>query len=453
MATIRNCTLLVGFMLILFLTPANGIAKKSFRSQSLPLPVQVVLAKVGPMMQNKEYQKAIDTLQAFSARGGTSLDIDKADPKGYHHAEIYFCMGNCYLILEQYEPAVAAYEIAIKRDNAHSYAWLNLAKAHYELDHFTDAGRCFQKGYQTSTEKNPEYLYYSAAAYLMAEDNLKAIDIFDSLFTLHPDAVKLEWKEHMVHALLAADQPRRALPFVQELAQAYTGDKQIQWQEILLQQYMQLNMQDKALDLAHTLTRQTPTFAKWWKTLTHIQLNAEQYEDALMAMTIYAFITPLSLDEKKLLADLNLQLNIPAKAAPLYENYLREKHDKQILEQLATAYRQLGKPETALAAIDEMEPEADDADIMLLKGELYYSLKQYGQAVDAYEKAARKKGRHVGRAWLMAGYAAWQMNDITTSRQAFSRAARHKRQREAANTALKQLAMLSPTTVGNISNQ
>ncbi len=453
MATIRIYRLLIGFMLILFLTPTNGFAGKSFTSKSLPLPVQVVLAKVGPMMQNREYQKAIDTLQAFSARSGSSLDPGKADPKGYQHAEIYFCMGNCYLLQEQHEPAIAAYENAVKRDNTHSYAWLNLAKAHYELDHFTEAGRCFGKGYETSTEKNPEYLYYSAAAYLMAEDNLRAIDIFENLFALHPDAVKLEWKEHMVHALLAADQPRRALPFVQELAQAYTGDKQIQWQEILLQQYMQLNMQDKALDLAHTLTRQTPTFAKWWKALTHIQLNAERYEDALMAMTIYAFITPLSLDEKRLLADLNLQLNVPVKAAPLYENCLRENHDKQILEQLAMAYRQLGKPETALAAIDEMEPEADDADIMLLKGELYYSLKQYGQAVDAYEKAARKKGRHVGRAWLMAGYAAWQMNDLTTSKKAFTEAACHQRQREAANTALKQLAMLSQATVGNIGNQ
>jgi len=206
---------------------------------------------------------------------------------------------------------------------------------------------------------------------------------------------------------------------------------------------MQLDMQREALDLAHTLTRQTPTLAKWWKALAHIQLNVEKYEDALMALTIYSFLTPLSMEEKKLLADLNLQLNIPVKAAPLYEACLKEKKDKSMLQQLATAYRQLGKPETALAVINAVDPDSDDADIILLKGELYYSMDKFDQAVAAYEKAARNKGRHVGRAWLMAGYAAWQMNDIATSKDAFAKAAKHRKQRKAANTALKQLAMLS----------
>jgi tetratricopeptide (TPR) repeat protein len=206
---------------------------------------------------------------------------------------------------------------------------------------------------------------------------------------------------------------------------------------------MQLDMQREALDLAHTLTRQTPTIAKWWKALAHIQLNAEHYEDALMALTIYSFLTPMSMEEKKLLADLNLQLNIPVKAAPLYEACLKEKKDKQMLQQLAAAYRQLGKPEMALAVIDAVDPDSDDADIVLLKGELYYSMDKFEQAVEAYKRAARNKGRHVGRAWLMAGYAAWQINDIAASKDAFARAAKHRRQRKAANTALKQLAMLS----------
>jgi tetratricopeptide (TPR) repeat protein len=311
------------------------------------------------------------------------------------------------------------------------------------LSQHAAAGRCFKKAYETSSEKNPEHLYYSAAAYLMAEDYPQSIDGFDQLFTLHPDSIKPEWKEHMVHALLAADRPRRALPFIRELVRIYNGDKQIQWQEILLHQYMQLDMQQDALNLAHTLTRQTPTLAKWWKALAHIQLNAEHYEDALMALTIYSFLVPLSMDEKKLLADLNLQLNIPVKAAPLYETCLKEKPDKRMLQQLAVAYRQLGKPETAIAAIDAVDPDSDDVDIMLLKGELYYSLEQFEQAVEAYKKAARNKGRHVGRAWLMAGYAAWQLNDIAVSKDAFTKAAEHRQQLEAANKALKRLAMLS----------
>jgi tetratricopeptide (TPR) repeat protein len=311
------------------------------------------------------------------------------------------------------------------------------------MNRHADAGHSFEKAYETATEKKPEYLYYGAVAFLMADDYRTSIDIFDTLFALYPGEIKPEWKEHMVHALLAASQPRRALPYIIQLVQIYTGEKQIQWQEILLHQYMQLDMQREALELAHALTRQTPTLAKWWKALAHIQLNAEHYEDALMALTIYSFLTPLSMDEKKLLADLNLQLNIPAKAAPLYEACLKDKPDKRMLQQLAIAYRQLGKPETALAAIDAIDPDSNDTDLMLLKGELLFGLEQFERAIQAYKKAARNKGRHVGRAWLMAGYAAWQINDISASRAAFSKAAEYRQQRKAANTALKQLAMLS----------
>ena len=440
---LKYCRLSVGLLLILVFIPAFGIAREKDSAPPLPLPAQLVLAKVQTMIQAKEYPRAIETLQAFQARGGPTPDPGDKDPKGYHHAEIEFCLGNCYLMSDQYDNAAAAYQRALARDATHTFAWLNLANAHYEMDHHADAGHCFKEAYETSTEKKPEYLYYSAVAYLMADDYRQSIDVFDQLFALHSGSIKPEWKEHMVHALLAAEQPRRALPFIRELARIYTGDKQIQWQEILLHQYMQLDMQREALDLAHRLTRQTPALAKWWKALAHIQLNAEHYEDALMALTIYSFLTPLSMDEKKLLANLNLQLNIPVKAAPLYEACLKEKPDKRMLQQLAIAYRQMGKLETALAAIDAADPDSDDADIMLLKGELHYSLEQFEQAVEAYKKAARNKGRHVGRAWLMAGYAAWQLNDISTSKDAFAKAAKHRNQRKAANSALKQLAMLS----------
>ena len=434
---------LVGLVLILVSIPVLGLAREKDGARPLPLPAQLILAKVQPMIEAKEYSRAIETLKAFQARGGPAPEPAGKDPKGYHHAEVEFCLGNCYLMSNQYEAAVAAYQLALARDAAHTYAWLNLANADYEMNHHAEAGYCFKKAYETCAEKKAEYLYYSAAAFLMAEDYRQSIAIFENLFTAHPDAIKPEWKEYFVHALLAVDLQRKALPIIRELARTYTGDKQIQWQEILLHQYMGLDMQREALDLAHQLTRQTPILAKWWKALAHIQLNADHYEDALMALTIYSFLTPLTLDEKKLLADLNLQLNIPVKAAPLYEACLEEKKDKRMLQQLAVAYRQLGKSEIALAAIDAVDQESEDAEIMLLKGELHYSLEQFDKAVNAYKQAAEQKGRHVGRAWLMAGYAAWQMNDIATSKDAFARAAKHRQQRKAANTALNQLALLS----------
>jgi tetratricopeptide (TPR) repeat protein len=433
---------LISIILMILLPPQAVSAEGQPNAQDLPLSVCMVLAKITPMLRNNEYSRAIETLLTFQAQGVSAAEPGRSDSKGHHHPEIYFALGNCHLLQGHYEPAAAAYRQALTRDASHSSAWLNLAKACYEMKQYTEAGHSFARGYKTAKEKIPEHLYYSAAAYMMADKPVCAIECFEQLLASHPTYFKPEWKEHLVHALLAVDQPRRALPYIRELADTYSGDKQIQWQEILLYQYLQLAMAREALNLALTLTRQAPTVAKWWKALTHIQLNAGQYEEALTSLIVHSYLAPLSLEEKKLLADLNLQLGIPINAAPVYETCLKEKPDEQLLQRLVLAYRQLGRPETALECIDAFGVNPNDTDLMLLKGELLYSLKEFEKAAAAYRRAAQNGGRQIGRAWLMAGYAAWQMNDISASRDAFAKAVDCKEEKKAATEALRQLKLL-----------
>ncbi|MGD9223255.1 MAG: tetratricopeptide repeat protein [Desulfobacteraceae bacterium] len=428
----------IGVLFSVWFVSATAVAAP----RKLPPAVRIILIKVNAMIQKKDYSRAVETLLAFQAKGGPPPAPGRSDGKGYHHPEIYYSLGNCYLYQDQYAPAITAYGDSLARDPDHTFAWLNLAKASYEVADYAQAGRCFGRGYETAQEKKSVHIYYSAVAYFMAGDHRQSIATFDRLLANHPGALKPQWKENLVHALMAADLQRRALPYIRELAGIYTGDKQIQWQEILLYQYVKLDMRVEALAYARTLTRRAPAMAKWWKALTHIQLNDGRYKEALAALTIYSFLKPLTLDEKKLLADLNLQLGIPVKAAPVYEDYLRERTDKKLLQQLALAYSQLDRPEIALKRIDTFQINPGDVDLMLLKGQLHYLLKQYDKAAAAYRKAAQIKGKHVGRAWLMAGYAAWQMDDIAASRKAFAKARAHDRQKKAAASALRQLARL-----------
>jgi tetratricopeptide (TPR) repeat protein len=390
--------------MFLMMYAAPGFAGQ--RPMDLPLPVRVVLNQIHPLLQGKDYSRAVERLLAFQSRGGPAPAPGAADPKGYHHPEIYYALGNCYLLQEQFKPAAAAYRQAVARDPGHTYAWLNLAKACYEMKDYAEAGRCFGQGYASAEKKNPEHLYLSAAAYLMAGDHMQSIAVFERLLSAHLKDIKPQWKEYLVHALLAAAQPRRALPYIRELARVYTGDKQVQWQEILLYQYLQLGM------------------------------NTE----ALAALTIYAFLAPLSLEKKKLLADLSLQAGIPVKAAPVYEICLKEKSDKAFLRKLIIAYRQLGRSETALERLDDFDLQPDDGELLMLKAELLYAQRMFEQAAAAFRRAAKNDGPHAGRAWLMAGYCAWQMDDIPASKADFARAAEYKDEKKTALTALRQIA-------------
>ena len=416
----------------------------------LPLPVRVVLNKAGALINDKQYDRAIAELAAFRDRWKAPAAGEQADPKGYHHPEIYFALGTCRLLQQNYKAAANDFEEAVRQDPTHVGAWLNLAKASYELNDYPRAARSFGQAYDHAEKKNPEHLYYSAVAYLMASQLRPCLSAFEKLFATHAAAIQPAWRENYVHALLTADQPRRALPHIRQLAEQYSGEKQVQWQEILLYQYLQLDMQVEARDYAVFLTRQDPLRPKWWKALAHVDLQAERYEPALVAMTIYSYLTPLDAQETKLLADLNLQLGVPVKAVPLYETALVEKTNPRLIRSLAMALQQLGKTEEALSALNRYAPAGRDKhpELMMLRADLLYTLEHFKEAAAAYRRVAEVDTAKAGRAWLMAGYAALQVDDTQAGRKAFEKAATFKRHRKAARLALRQLAKMQPKAAG-----
>jgi len=425
---------------LLFL-PAASPAEPIWDPKDLPAAVRMVLGEVGDLINQEKYAAAVDKLLAFEARGRSAEARGGAPQAVYSHPMIHFALGNAYLLQESYAPARQAFERAVERHPAWVPAWLNLAKAHYELEAPAEAARCFFTAYENGGRQNAEHLYLSAAAHLMDRQYSASVARFEQLLDRHPDQMHSEWREHLVHALLSDDQPRRALPHIRRLAHTYEGDKRIQWQEILLHQYMHLEMHADALALARALVEQAPTLAKWWKAKAHLHLNAQDYEPALTAMIVYGFLAPLSRNERQLLADLHLQVGTPGQAAPLYESILQaEGADKRVLTNLVTALRQIGRPDAALEQLERHSDSRHDPDLLMLRADLLYGLERYADAADAYRLAAEGNSRQAGQAWLMAGYAAWQIEDWRASHRAFERAAEFERQRQPALTAMRRLA-------------
>jgi tetratricopeptide (TPR) repeat protein len=419
----------------------SGVAEATDDSR-LPASVRAVLAKAGRLMDKKAYQQTVELLSAFQAKGGPAPAPGRPDSRRYHHPAVYFVLGNAYLMLEDLIRAETAYRRALDGDPDFADAWMNLAAACYRQQKYAEAGRCFYKSYETAADKIPERLFYSAAAYLNAGQAQRSIAVFEKLLAAHAEQVEPAWKETLVHALLTADQPRRALPHIKQLVQICEGEYKIRWQEILLQQYLALDMPGEALELARTLTREYPLAARWWKALAHVHLTASRYEDALAAMTIYSWLTEATEEEQRLLADLHLQVGIPVKAAPMYAALLQRRPGARLLQNLVAAYRRLGQPEAALQQLEIFEGQVSNAGLLMIRGDLLYELERYEDAADVYRQAAHSDERQAGRAWLMAGYAAWQKNDLNASRSAFQRAADFNDQKRAAMLAMRRLDRL-----------
>nr|WP_321467245.1 CDC27 family protein [uncultured Desulfobulbus sp.] len=397
------------------------------QAADLPTPVRLVLAKIAPLMSAKEYAKAGKILEEALAKNET------------RNGELAFALGNCRMLRGDRSGAVKAYAEAVRLEPNHAKAWLNMAKAQYEAKSYRDAGQSFAKGYNAQQRKSADTLYFSAASFQLAGANREAINAFERLFAAHKRAIKPQWREQYIHVLIDGGQSSKALPLIRDLIAQSTGEQRARWQEVLLYQYLRLNMHSEGAALARQLIQEDPGQTRWWQALAHIQLAANHYEDAIAALVGYGMLKPLSEKELRLLADLYLQAGIPAKAVPLYQKLLQARGESQIAQRLAMAYQQMDQPEKALEVLGRTGNVQGNPNLLMLRGEICYSLKRYQDAATSYRRAADIKGHHQGQSWLMAGYSAMQAHDLASSRNALVHAVQFDREKKAATLALAQV--------------
>jgi len=404
----------------------------------IPLPARMVIHQAQGLMEKEQFAKAIAVLEKFRQKG-RGLEPGKADPKGYHHPMVCFFLGNCYLMLKNLTAASACYRAAVAAKPDFHAAWTNLAKTEYDLGRYRKAGFAFSKSYETNPEKQPETLYYAAVCFLTAKDADRCLPLFRQLLKRYQDAVKLEWKETMAQALLGFNRPREALPLIEELSEKTREEKRKQWQETRLHQYIALEMKSKALGYIRHLVREYPLEARWWKGLAHFHLRENDNRAALVALTIKGFIEPHSLREKQIVADLNMILDIPVVAVRFYENMFKESSDPDLIFRIAQGYTRLHLPEKALAWVEKGLTKKPSVRLLMMQGNILYELERFLKAAAVFETAARRK-KNAGRAWLMAGYAAYNAEEPGRARRAFKQAALFPEEKEAAQTVLQRLA-------------
>ena len=405
----------------------------------IPVSVQRLLIEVRTAMDKKEYAAAVKLIQADQAKAKSQAPCS--------HPIVCLALGNCCLMQKDLAQAESAYVTALDLDKNYLEARVNLAKVYTDSNRHEQAADAFQAAYDISEPKNADYLYYAAVMALSCGKPKTAITRFDTLFAAHPTLVTRQWQESYANALITDRQWKKAVPVVKALADQAQGEARIRWQETLLQIYLTLNDTDKALGLATVLSREAPSEARWWKALVHIRLTRGDYTNALENLIIYGFLTPLTQQEQKLFADLSLQLNLPKRAARMYEAMLADTtgdaaspdREKQVVDRLVNAYRQMGETEKALAVLNRFDPRSCNPEFLLLKGDVLYETKNYKAADEAFRAAAKNNCSKKGQAWLMAGYSAWQYNDLVASRDAFKQAAQFKRQRKDALAAIAQL--------------
>jgi tetratricopeptide (TPR) repeat protein len=431
-------------LIFVFLSSVHLYAAEKSRQkkESIPFTVKKILFKVNNLLNKDDVPGAIKVLEAFQAKQPKGIKPGDDDPKGFQHHYINLNLGNCWLKQNNPQKASVYYRAAVKRAPYFSPAWMNLAKCCYDLENFSEAGACFLKGFETAQEKQPETLYYSAVSFMTAENFQRSLEIFEKLFSGYKENIRLEWKQSFAQLYLTCNMPLKALPYLEEIVKEMSGEKSRQWKKILLHQYICLEMESKALAYAEKLTRQDPVEPDWWKALSYIHLVKNRYEKGLVPYTIFSYIKKITESEEQLLADLNFSTGIPAQAAVYYENIIAKKQDSKVYEKLVNAYIASQNYDKALESIEKAIKFQCDGKLLMIKGQILIQKEKYKEAMHAYENAA-KNMKDPGRAWLMAGYAAWNCEDLKKARHAFKKAAEFDSQREKAIKAIDHIERMA----------
>jgi tetratricopeptide (TPR) repeat protein len=349
-------------LLMAFSGPAQTLASSAGK-ENMPLGAGMAVNKAQSLMAEGKADQALAVLARYSEKQGKEV-----------HFYIDFLTGFCHTELGQTGAAAAAFQRAVEKQPELSEAWLNLARCRYEQGEMTEAARAFEKGYDTSEEKQAVHLFYAAACHFHAGRPDAALTVFERLMEAHSEAVTLEWKQTLVNILFSLEKFRQALPWLEELAKETTGDIRRQWQEMLLYQYLSLEMKQKALAYARFLTRTHPEDPGWWKAMAHVHLTDNRFEKALAAMLSYSYLIPLTREESRLVADLYLSCNIPESAARQYEAWLAQHgnnlSEKQVLERIkaiSRAWLSAGNLDQALAWAEKGLAKTADKELLGIK--------------------------------------------------------------------------------------
>ncbi len=340
-------------------------AKPPNLDSSLSFQAGIYINRAQTFFGQGDIKKAIATLESFVCTEETPNTS-----KGCSHPYLFFTLGNFYSALAKeavsdidissaHKKAAHNYKSALKTSPKFSEAWLNLAAVCHSEGIHNEAAQAFEKGYLYEEIPKAVHLYYAAVCYFQSNNSLKALDSFTILEQRHSDRVTPAWREVLIHVLFSLDRHKDALPHIESLANnpwpEKSGNRQKKWQEILVNQYLSLDMDKKALAYSKNLTRIDPLEPKWWKALSHVHLKHNQLKKGLSSLVVYSFLSPLTPDEKMLAADLYFSLNVPAKAADLYENLVTEDQDhdqKAPLKKLIQARTMAHDPDAAIKWIE-----------------------------------------------------------------------------------------------------
>ena len=320
-----------------------------------------------------------------------------------NHVYVTYTLAGLFFEETRLSKALALYQKAIDMCPSYAPAWQNMGKICFDLQKFNQAALAMEKTFELTGKKKYILLFHAAVAHLSDKNPKKALTHIHFLTSGKAGTPKPNWVKLMVNLSIEQNQARKAIKTIENLLEQKKPDPYL-------------------FRLAATL-----------------YLHINKYRDAAKALSVYGLVTPLTIAEQTLLADLYNNLEIPFKAARLYEKIIEKKPDKKIYKRLASAWLEACTPEKALDAVQKgLDIYPDLHTLWKLKGWIHYENKAFRKASKAFSKAFVLK-KTDSKSLFMHGLCASKAGLHDIAKKILRKAACHAQYKQQALALLRQI--------------
>jgi tetratricopeptide (TPR) repeat protein len=368
--------------------------------EDLPRDAKLALFESQQLLEKGENAKAVEMLGKYV----------RSHEKKDDHFLVRYQYATMLVQVDRREDALKEYQRVVKLEPRYEAGWLGLGETAYGLGQYELAADALTRGYELSTEKRPDLLYYVAAARLLGGDVTKALPVLEELTSGKHGAPKFEWYRGLVSACLQAEDADRGLLAVNSMLEKHAGNVDA------------------------------------WYLAFQYYASVSNYRQAAVSLTIVSYMRPLTRQEQLQLGDLYAAVDAPAAAAEHYATATRDSASAGEIERVASAYLASYQHDLALKVLDEGLKSQPTFQLWSLLGDLQVMEKRFPEAYRAFTECA-KLSPEKARPHLMLGYCALELNDPELAIEHLSKAAVDEEYAERAQMLIQraQIMLAAPT--------
>lgn len=367
---------------VFFCFSLHSYAQEEEEGPKLTREAQEALGKAQEFYQNEDFAGARRPL----------LDFLATQPEVVPEI-LYEFLGTLWYQDEKLEEALRVFKEGYEAYPKNEKLLTNYATVAYQLEHYAEAARLFEKLYDTSETKDIEHLSNAASLYYMAEELNEAKRVFKRLIDLPGDTEEVrkkrkDWFNTIINICLEQNQMEEAEGYIWQALAVYPLDR------------------------------------NYWQFVINTRSEKEDYAGMASAYEIANRVQP---PEKKKdwedLADLYRFLNAPLREAKAREKALEIESapsDEEYIK-VADAYVRARHIDKAVSYLDNIISKKPTSKLLLEKGRLLYDARRNKEAIKALDECIALDPK-MGEAYIMKGFIAWDLKDWKTAREAFNKA-------------------------------